>query len=96
MPDQVLSGKVANLFKLFADNTRLRIMQCLALHEMCVCDLAATLGASKSTISHHLRSLKLTNLVRFRREGQVVFYALADEHVQQILTLGLEHTLEDK
>lgn len=89
------STKLAELFKLFADSTRLRLLQCLSIHELCVCDLAQTLGASKSSISHHLRALKIANLVKFRRQGQTVFYSLADDHVRQILATGQEHILEN-
>ena len=85
---------LAALFKLFGDGTRVRILQALRLHELCVCDLACLLGMTKSAISHQLKALRLSNLVRFRREGQNVFYALADEHVEQILDLGLDHLRE--
>ena len=94
LPEVDVSMKLAELFKLFGDTTRLRLLQCLLVNEMCVCDLAATLNVTKSCISHHLRSLKMANLVRYRRQGQVVFYALADEHVKQILAMGLDHILE--
>ena len=85
---------LASLFKLFGDGTRVRILQALRVHELCVCDLACLLGMTKSAISHQLKALRLSNLVRFRREGQNVFYALADEHVEAILDLGLEHLRE--
>ena len=85
---------LASLFKLFGDGTRVKILHALELHEMCVCDLAALLGVTKSAVSHQLKALRLANLVRFRREGQNVFYALADEHVEQILDLGLDHLRE--
>ena len=88
------SSKLANLFKLFADRTRVRLLQCLLLQEMCVCDLAVTLNVSKSAVSHHLSSLKLSNIVRFLMDGQIVFYSLADDHVAEILSKGLEHILE--
>lgn len=95
---KLLSGNeaidLAALYKLFGDGTRVRILQALRVHELCVCDLAALLGMTKSAISHQLKALRLSNLVRFRREGQNVFYALADEHVEQILDLGLDHLRE--
>ncbi|MBQ9537204.1 MAG: winged helix-turn-helix transcriptional regulator [Desulfovibrionaceae bacterium] len=94
LPAVDTSVKLAELFKLFGDSTRLRLLQCLLVHEMCGLDLAATLGVSKSCISHHLRALKIANLVRFRREGQIIFYDLADDHVKQILAMGLEHIIE--
>ena len=95
---QLLEGNeaidLASLFKLFGDGTRVRIMQALRLHELCVCDLACLLGMTKSAISHQLKALRLSNLVKFRREGQNVFYSLADEHVEAILDLGLDHLRE--
>ena len=95
MPSKAASEKLAELFKLFADGTRVRIMQALALSELCVCDLGAVLGMSKSAISHSLKLLRMANLVTARREGQVVFYSLSDEHVERILGVGLEHSLEE-
>ncbi|MBR0508339.1 MAG: helix-turn-helix transcriptional regulator [Clostridia bacterium] len=85
---------LAALYKLFGDGTRVKILQALRVHELCVCDLACLLGMTKSAISHQLKALRMSNLVRFRREGQNVFYALADEHVEKILDLGLEHLRE--
>ena len=95
---QLLDGAeaidLASLFKLFGDGTRVRILQALRVHELCVCDLACLLGLTKSAISHQLKALRLSNLVKFRREGQNVFYSLADEHVEAILDIGLEHLRE--
>ncbi|MCR5666112.1 MAG: metalloregulator ArsR/SmtB family transcription factor [Eubacterium sp.] len=85
---------LATLFKMFGDPTRVKILHALRLHEMCVCDLAALLGVTKSAISHQLKSLRLSNLVQNRREGQVVYYSLADAHVEMILDLGMEHINE--
>ena len=85
---------LASLFKLFGDGTRVRILQALRVHELCVCDLACLLGMTKSAISHQLKALRLSNLVRYRREGQNVYYALADEHVEAILDIGLDHLRE--
>ena len=86
---------LASLFKLFGDGTRAQILHALELHEMCVCDLAALLGVTKSAVSHQLKALRLANLVRFRREGQVVYYMLADDHVKRILDIGFEHLREE-
>ncbi len=85
---------ISSLFKLFGDYTRIRILHALQLHEMCVCDLAALLGLTKSAISHQLKELRLSNLVKFRREGQVVYYSLADEHVKKIMDMGMAHIRE--
>ena len=84
-------GKLATLYKMFADSTRIRILHALEHGEMCVCDLAVLLGMTKSAISHQLKSLRLLNLVSFRKEGQIVFYSLADSHVKDILDKGFEH-----
>ena len=85
---------LASLLKLFGDPTRVRLLHALELHELCVCDLAALLGVTKSAVSHQLKMLRLANLVKFRREGQVVYYSLADGHVRAILEMGFEHIRE--
>ena len=85
---------LASLFKLFGDGTRVRIMQALRVHELCVCDLAFLLNMTKSAISHQLKALRLANLVKYRREGQNVYYMLADGHVEAILDIGLYHLRE--
>ena len=85
---------LASLFKLFGDGTRVQILHALELHEMCVCDLAALLGITKSAVSHQLKALKLANLVKFRRDGQIVYYSLADDHVKTLLDIGFEHLHE--
>lgn len=79
------------MFKALGDPTRLRLLLALRGGEMCVCDLAAFLGTSDSAVSHHLRHLRQLALVRRRREGQMLFYALDDDHVEAILKIGLEH-----
>ena len=88
-------NSLAALYKMFGDPSRLRILHALSLRELCVCDLAALLGLSKSAVSHQLKSLRLGKLVKFRREGQVVFYSLDDDHVKDILALGFEHLREE-
>ena len=85
---------LATLFKLFGDSTRVRILHALEQHELCVCDLAALLGMTKSAISHQLKSLRLARLIKYRRDGQNVYYSLADEHVKKIIDLGYEHISE--
>lgn len=82
---------LATLFKMFGDGTRVKILHALELHELCVCDLAALLGMTKSAISHQLKALRLSNLVKSRRDGQVVYYSLADDHVKYILDIGFDH-----
>lgn len=87
---------VAQLFKLLGDETRAGILSALAAEEMCVCDLAALLGRSVSNVSHHLRLLRAAQLVRFRREGKQVIYALDDEHVLNLIRAGIEHASHTK
>jgi len=86
--------RLAELLRLFGDPTRVRLLHALELRELCVCDLAALLGVTKSAVSHQLKALRLANLVKFRREGQVVYYSLADDHVRLILEMGFEHIRE--
>ena len=86
--------QLASLFKMFGDATRVRILHALEQTEMCVCDLAALLGVTKSAVSHQLKALRLSNLVTFRKEGQIVYYSLADDHVKEIMDLGFEHLYE--
>ena len=86
--------QLAALFKLFGDGTRVQILHALEQKEMCVCDLAALLGMTKSAISHQLKGLRMSNLVKFRREAQVVYYSLADDHVKAILDTGFGHLWE--
>ena len=92
-PEQTLSD-LAELFKIFGDSTRIKILYVLFESEMCVCDIAALLGMTQSAISHQLRALKNARLVSSRREGKTVFYALADDHVKTIIDQGLEHVSE--
>ena len=86
--------RLSHLFKALGDPTRLRLIMALREQEMCVCDLAATFGLTESAVSHQLRRLREQSLVRARREGQVVYYSLDDEHVSQLLEVGLTHAIE--
>ena len=95
MPDDYELYDLSDFFKVFGDSTRIKIMWALDEGEMCVCDLAVLLNMTKSAISHQLRSLKQANLVKYRKEGKVVFYTLADEHVKEIIEKGLEHIREN-
>ncbi len=85
---------VAELFKVFGDTTRIRILHTLSIKELCVCDIATILDMSQSAISHQLRVLKNTKLVKYRKEGKQVFYSLDDKHIQLILAMGFEHVKE--
>ena len=86
---------VAELFKIFGDSTRARIICALEISEMCVCDIAALLNMTSSAISHQLRVLKQASIVKNRREGKVVYYSLADEHISKIFNLAFDHISED-
>lgn len=85
---------LANLYKMFSDNTRVRILWALNCNEMCVCDLAVLLNMTKSAISHQLKSLRLANLVKYEKQGKVVFYSLSDNHIKDIFEKGFEHIHE--
>ena len=94
MPEDEILYDLAELFKIFGDSTRIKILYVLFESEMCVCDIAKLLGMTQSAISHQLRSLKQSKLVKYRREGKTVFYSLADGHVRTILGQGMEHIAE--
>ncbi|MDD6328810.1 MAG: metalloregulator ArsR/SmtB family transcription factor [Eubacteriales bacterium] len=96
MPDEEELYDLAELFKVFGDSTRIRILFVLFEAEVCVCDLAETLHMTQSAISHQLRILKQSKLVKSRREGKSVFYSLADDHVRSIIAGGREHIEEDR
>lgn len=85
---------LADLFKIFGDSTRIKILHVLSKSEMCVCDISILLGMSQSSVSHQLKTLRQTKLVKKRRDGKVVYYSLADEHVEQIFNQGLTHLIE--
>ena len=85
---------LASIYKMFSDPTRLKILWALHCSEMCVCDLAVLLSMTKSAISHQLKSLRLTNLVKFQKQGKVVYYSLADDHVKDIFDNGFAHIHE--
>ena len=91
LPDGRQFYELANIYKMFADNTRIKILWALSLEDMCVCDLAVLLNMTKSAISHQLKSLRLANLVNYDRHGKVVYYSLADSHVRDIFEKGFEH-----
>ena len=96
MPREEVLYDLAELYKVFGDSTRMKIMYVLFASEMCVCDIAQLLNMSQSAISHQLRVLKQSKLVKARREGKTVFYSLADDHVRTIVNQGMEHILEDR
>lgn len=93
-PSDTILYKLADLYKVFGDPTRIRILYTLSRGEFCVCDIAELLGMTQSAISHQLRVLKQSSLVKFRREGKTVYYSLSDSHVATILAQGLDHVQE--
>ena len=87
--------EVAELFKVFGDSTRARIICALTVSELCVCDLSCLLNMSQSAISHQLRILKQARMVKNRRSGKVVYYSLADDHIKKLFEIAFEHVMED-
>lgn len=96
MPAGGESDALSGFFKVLGDGTRVKIMWALDTSEMCVCDLAVLLNMTKSAVSHQLGSLRQARLVRYRREGRVVFYSLADDHVKEIFEKATEHLAENR
>ena len=93
-PAEELLADLADLFKNFSDTTRIRILSLLISDEMCVADLTAALNATQSAVSHQLRILKQSRLVKSRRSGKIIYYSLADDHVKTIIAMGMEHITE--
>ena len=94
MPQDEILYDLAELFKVFGDSTRIKILYALFEAELCVCDMAQLLGLTQTAVSHQLRVLKNNKLVNFRREGKNIFYSLSDNHVRSILGQGMEHVSE--
>ena len=86
---------LANLYKMFSDNSRLKILWALFCKQMCVCDLAFLLDMTKSAVSHQLKLLRMSNLVKYEKQGKIVLYSLADKHVKDIFEKGFEHIKEE-
>ena len=96
MPDGKSFSELSILYKMFADSTRVKILWALSCEEMCVCDLAVLLGMTKSAISHQLKLLRLSKLVKFDKRGKSAYYSLDDDHVKDIFDNGFEHISENK
>lgn len=94
MPDEELLYELADLFKVFGDTTRIKILYALMEQDLCVADLAEIIGASQSAVSHQLRTLKQARLVKFQRDGKNVIYSLSDDHVHTVLAQGMTHICE--
>ena len=94
MPDDEVLYELADLFRVFGDSTRIKILYALHDSELCVQDIADAVQLSQSAVSHQLRLLKTSKLVKFRREGKAMYYSLDDDHVRSMIALGMEHTEE--
>ena len=94
MPKEETLFDIAELFKVFGDTTRMKIVCCLFESEMCECDIAELINATQSAVSHQLRVLKQAKLVKYRKEGKTVYYSLSDRHVEIIFNMALEHIQE--
>ncbi len=94
MPLDEMLYDLAELYKVFGDTTRIRILYALLESELCVNDMAVLLNMSQTAVSHQLRVLKNNKLVKFRKEGKIVFYSLSDDHVRSIIEIGMEHVEE--
>lgn len=94
MPDEEKLYDLADFFKVFGDSTRVKMLWALDRGELCVCDLAVLLNMTKSAISHQLKTLRQEKLVKYRRDGKNAFYSLQDEHVKNLLEIGMEHIEE--
>lgn len=91
----LLSGRMAEIFKVLSDSTRLKIVQALELDELCVCDIAALIGLSQPSVSHHLKTLRQSGIVKFRRSGKMALYSLKDSHVSALLAVARDHAKEN-
>ena len=94
LPDEEILYDLADLFKVFSDTTRIKILFALMNKGLCVADIAETVGASQSAVSHQLRTLKSSRLVKFQRDGKNVIYSLSDDHVHTMLAQGMSHICE--
>jgi ArsR family transcriptional regulator len=93
-PEEETLYRLSDFFRMLGDTTRMRILHALFVTEMCVCDLSEILGVSQSAVSHQLKTLRQFGVVTYRREGKAAFYSLKDEHVKQIIDIGLQHADE--
>ncbi|SMD05857.1 transcriptional regulator, ArsR family [Desulfocicer vacuolatum DSM 3385] len=96
MPSQDILMNLADFFKVFGDHTRIRILTALYREELCVCDLVEVLGMNQSAVSHQLRVLRGAKVVKFRKQGKMVYYSLDDDHVRELLRDGMDHIQEER
>jgi len=95
-PEEELLADLSDFYKIFSDSTRVKILYALDKSELCVCDISSLLNMTISAVSHQLKILRESNLVKTHRDGKVVYYSLSDEHVQKIIEFGLEHVCEER
>ena len=95
MPDETPVYEVSELFKVFGDSTRIKILYALFEAELCVCDISKLLGLTQSAVSHQLRLLKVSRIVKSRKQGRVVYYSLDDAHIGQIFAMAFDHVMEE-
>ncbi|MBI4978906.1 MAG: winged helix-turn-helix transcriptional regulator [Spirochaetes bacterium] len=95
MPSEEIIRKAGDFFKTLGDPTRIKIINALLHEELCVCDIAAVLNMNQTTISHQLKTLKAADMVKYRKEGKIVYYSLDDEHITEIYQLGMVHIKEE-
>ena len=95
MPEKTMLDGLSSFFKVFGDPTRIAILMALSKEEMCVCDLCALLDMKQSAVSHQLKTLKQSRIVRNRRAGKVMYYSLDDDHIDSVLHIGIQHILEE-
>jgi ArsR family transcriptional regulator len=95
LPDRDSGRRMAMVFKVLSDSTRLQIVSALELEELCVCDIAALTVLNQSLVSHHLQTLRQTNIVKYRRSGKMVYYSLTDSHIKSILAIARDHIHEE-
>jgi ArsR family transcriptional regulator len=94
LPDQESGRRMADVFKALSDSTRLKIVSALELEELCVCDIAALAELNQSLVSHHLQTLRQLSIVKYRRNGKMVYYSLSDSHVKSLLAIARDHARE--
>ncbi|OGC95700.1 MAG: hypothetical protein A2W25_04075 [candidate division Zixibacteria bacterium RBG_16_53_22] len=94
LPDQESRRRMADVFKVLSDSTRLKIVAALELEELCVCDIAALAELNQSLVSHHLQTLRQMNIVKYRRNGKMIYYSLSDSHVKSLLAIAKDHARE--
>ncbi|MFT8352947.1 ArsR/SmtB family transcription factor [Clostridium saccharoperbutylacetonicum] len=95
MLEENILSDLADLFNIFGDTTRIKILHVLSKSEMCVCDISSLINMNRSSVSHQLKTLRQAKLVKYRREGTIVYYSLSNDHVKQVFNQGLIHLIED-